>query len=256
MKIKQAITNLKQFRDSLYQNFENRADTLMNLLDAMCSMPEAKSVAEYSLSSLFPRSYSTLFKGIADLKLEPMWLAHRLGPWLPRPKKWPFRLLLVDVTPAPRLYAHTLEDRGMVHQPEVVKGKLPVTIGHQYSTVSLGLEAEEGVSSSWVLPLLNRRVSTDENKEMVGSEQISALLQDEELPFSRDLTVEAGDSSYSKPEYLYSHRRFLNLVTIARARGTRVFYRQYEAPEEEKANPQAGHPTWYGERFVLTDPST
>ena len=44
MDIKQAATDLEQFRESLYQNFENRADTLMNLLDAMCSMPEAKSV--------------------------------------------------------------------------------------------------------------------------------------------------------------------------------------------------------------------
>ena len=35
MNIKQATTDLEQFRTSLYQNFENRADTLMDLLDAM-----------------------------------------------------------------------------------------------------------------------------------------------------------------------------------------------------------------------------
>ena len=70
MDIKQATTDLEQFRTSLYQNFENRADTLMDLLDAMCSMPEAKSVVEYSLSSLFRRSYSTLFKGIAEIEFE------------------------------------------------------------------------------------------------------------------------------------------------------------------------------------------
>ena len=134
MNIKQATTDLEQFRTTLYQNFENRADTLMDLLDAMCSMPEAKSVVEYSLASVFPRSYSTLFKAIAEMELEERWLPHRLAPYLPRAKGWPFWLLMVDVTPAPRPYAHTLEDRGMVYQPEVVKGKLPVTIGHQYST--------------------------------------------------------------------------------------------------------------------------
>ena len=31
----------------------------------------------------------------------------------------------------------------MVYQPEVVKGKLPVTIGHQYSTVALGLDLKQ-----------------------------------------------------------------------------------------------------------------
>ena len=75
---------------------------------------------------------------------------------------------MVDVTPAPRLYAHTLADRSMVYQPEVVKGKLPVTIGHQYSAALLGLEVEEGMSSSWVLPLLNQRVSTVQDKEWLA----------------------------------------------------------------------------------------
>jgi hypothetical protein len=256
MNIKQATTDLEQFRTSLYQNFENRADTLMDLLDAMCSTPGAKSVAEYSLASVFRRSYSTLYKAIAEMELEEMWLPHRLVPYLPCLQRWPFWLLMVDVTPAPRPYAHTLADRGMVYQPEVVKGKLPVTIGHQYSTVTLGLEAEAGMSSSWVLPLLNKRVSTTQDKELVGGGQINALLRDEKLPFGRELTVEVGDSSYSKPAYLCSHRQFPNLVTITRARGTRVFYHLYEPTEEEKANPKAGHPTWYGERFALADPTT
>ena len=102
MDIKQATTNLEQFRTSLYQNFENRADTLMDLLDAMCSTPGAKSLAEYSLASVFRRSYSTLYKAIAEMELEEMWLPHRLASYLPRPLAWPFWLLMVDVTPAPR----------------------------------------------------------------------------------------------------------------------------------------------------------
>lgn len=192
-------TNLKQFWDEVYQNFNNRADTFMELLDAMCSYPQANSVVEYSLAACFRRSYSTIFKAIDELDLAQMWLPQRLAPHLPRPKQWPFWLLLADVTPQPRQYAHTLADRSMVYAPEVVKGKLPVTIGHQYSTVAMGLEPEAGVSSSWVLPLLTRRVGTDEDKEMVGAEQIASLMEDKTLPFRHRLTVEAVDSSYSKP---------------------------------------------------------
>jgi len=121
-------TKLTQLRDTLYQNLTNRADSLMDLLDAMCSMPNAKSVVEYSLAEAYRRSYSTIFKAIDEVKLAPLWLPHLLGPYLPRPKKRPFWLLITDVTPCPRPFAHTLEDRGMVYQPEVVKGKLPVTI--------------------------------------------------------------------------------------------------------------------------------
>ena len=147
-------TNLEQLRNTLYQNLDNRADTMMELLDAMCSFPDATSVVEYSLAACFRRSYSTIFKAINEMALEEMWLPHQVGSYLPCRREWPFWLLMVDVTSAPRLYAQTLADRGIVYQPEVVKGKKPVTIGHQYSTVALGLEAEARVSSSWLLPFL------------------------------------------------------------------------------------------------------
>lgn len=248
--------NLKQFRTSLYQNFVDRADTLMELVDAICSTPGAKSVVEYCLAPCFRRSYSTIFKAINELNLEPLWLPYQVVPYSPRPKQWPFRLLIVDVTANPRPFAYTLEDRGMVYQPEVVKGKLPVTIGHQYSTVVLGLEPETGVSSSWVLPLDTERVGTCEDKEMVGSRQIARLMEDDKLPFGRELTVEAVDSSYSKPAYLHAHRGFSNLVTVVRTRGNRNFYRQYVPTAEEEENPRRGHPKWYGERFSLSDPQT
>jgi len=249
-------TNLQQFRYTLYQNFNNRADALLDLLDAICSKPDAQSVVEYSLATSYRRSYSTIFKAIAELSLTPLWLPQRLAPYLPRPKQRPFWLLIADVTPCPRPFAHTLENRGLVYQPEVVKGKLPITIGHQYSTVVLGLEAESGVSPSWVLPLLTERVATTEDKELVGAKQIEKLLQAPELPFGRELTVEVVDSSYSKPRYLYAHRQFPNLVTIARVRGTRTFYQQPAPTAAETANPGKGHPRWYGERFVLADATT
>lgn len=196
------------------------------------------------------------YKAIDGMELGPLWLPDRLLPYLPKPKRWPFWLLMVDVTPNPRPYAQTLEDRGMVYQPEVVKGKLPVTIGHQHSTVTLGLEPEAGVSSSWVLPLMTERVATKEDKEMVGMAQIGMLLEDEELPFGKELTVEAADSSYSKPLCLHAHRKYPNLVTITRARSNRTFYHKYVPSEEERAKSGGGHPTWYGERFALPDSET
>ena len=201
-------TNLQQFRCTLYQNFNNRADSLLDLLDAICSKPDAQSVVEYSLANSYRRSYSTIFKALTELQLTAVWLPQRLAPYLPRPTQRPFWLLITDVTPCPRPYAYTLENRGMVYQPEVVKGKLPVTIGHQYSTVVLGPEPETGISPSWVLPLLTARVATTDDKELVGAKQIAQLLQAPELPFGRELTVAVADSSYSKPRYFYALQQF------------------------------------------------
>ncbi len=246
-------TELVQFRRTVYQNFTNRADTVMELIDALCSSVGAQSPVELTLTSAFRRTYSTMYKAIDEFRWEEEQLARLVAPYLPRPRQRNFRLLGVDVTPQPRPYARTLTDRGMVYQPTEVKGNKPVTIGHQYSTVALLPEAEAGLSGSWVVPLMTQRVATTADKELVGAGQIDALLTDDKLPFGHSLCVEVADSSYSKPEYLAANRQHANLVTITRARNNRTLYRQ---PTAEAATNGRGHPTWYGEAFRLHDSTT
>jgi hypothetical protein len=209
----------------------------MDLVDALCSYPEADSVVAYSLSPVFRRSYSTISKALSEMRMAEVVLPHLLLPYLPRPRQRPFWLLLLDVTPQPRPYAQVVADRGLVYAPTVVKGNTPVTIGHEYASVALGLEPEAGVSCSWVLPLLTKRVASDADKELVGATQIEALLTDPRLPFAQDLCVEAGDTSYSKPAYLHAHRHHPNLVTIVRVRSNRTFYHQSVPEETEQEVP-------------------
>jgi hypothetical protein len=156
----------------------------------------------------------------------------------------------VDVTPQPRPFAQTLADRGMVYQPNMVKGNKPVTIGHQYSTVALLPEAEANLSSSWLVPLMTRRVATCDDKERVGAGQIADLLRDRRLPFHHALCVDVGDTSYSKPAYLHANRRHPNLITIARVRSTHTFYR---LAVHTVTDTGPGHPTWFGDQFRLQD---
>ncbi len=254
MTITKCTDNLEQFRQSLYQNFNNRADTLMDLVDAMCSNPHAHSVVEYSLTPCFRRSYSTIFKAINEMKWNELDIAHLLSAYLPRPQQRAFWLLATDVTPQPRQFAHTLPDRGMVYQPNTIKSNTPVTIGHQYSTTVLLPEAEVGMSPSWSIPLMTRRVPTNEDKELIGSGQIDALLKDSKLPFGKSFCVDVGDTSYSKPACLHANRHHRRLVTISRVRGTRVLYQQF-VPDPSKKR-AAGRPRSYGQRFALREPET
>lgn len=246
-------TALVQFRQKLYQNFTNRADTLMELIDALCSTGSARSVVEYTLAASFRRTYSTLYKALAAWTWDDRNLARLLVPSLPRPGQRSFWLLGVDVTPQPRPFAQTLPDRGMVYHPNPVQGNTPVTIGHQYSTVALLPEHQAHLSPSWVVPLSTARVASTDDKEGVGAAQIDALLLDRALPFHDQLCVEVADSKYSKPAYLHAHRRHANLVTIVRVASNRTFYR---AAQDDHQQAGAGHPTWYGARFSLSDPST
>lgn len=225
----------------------------MEVIDALCSTPAAQSVVELSLAASFRRSYSALYKAVDAWEWEATQLAEILAPYLPRPQARPFWLMGVDVTPQPRPFAATLQDRGMVYQPNLVKGNKPVTIGHQYASVALLPEAESGVASHWVLPLMVQRVASPQDKELVAAGQIDALLRNSDLPFAHSLCVEVGDTSYSKPEYLAANRHHPNLVTIARVRSNRTFYRQGLADEGE---PKRGHPTWYGDAFDLKQPAS
>jgi hypothetical protein len=225
----------------------------MELVDALCSNASARSVVELCLTPCFRRTYTTLYKALAEWSWDDRQLARLLSPFLPRPTERSFWLLGVDVTPQPRPFAHTLPDRGLVYQPNPIAGNTPVTIGHQYSSVALLPEAEVQLSPSWVVPLMTARVASADDKEGVGAAQIDALLQDPTLPFHDQLCVEVADSKYSKPAYLHAHRRHANLVTIVRVASNRTFYREAEAAAQPTG---AGHPTWYGARFALGDPTT
>jgi hypothetical protein len=143
----------------------------------------------------------------------------------------------------------------MVYQPNLIKGNTPVTVGHQYTTTVLLPEAEAGLTASWVIPLVTSRVPTSADKELLGSDQLDALLTDPKLPFGKRLCVEVADSSYSKPACLHAKRHHQHLVTITRVRGTRVFY-QAVAPPDPDAKRPVGRPCLYGERFALQDPDS
>lgn len=244
--------SLAQFQEQLYSHLDNRANAVMALTNALSSNTYARSVVELSLNPLFEgRHYSDLYKAINAFVLpeEVQW--HLMAPFLPRPQKWPFWLLGVDVVPHPRPYAATLEDRGLVYRPQVITSNKPITIGHAYSTVVLLTERLPG-DPPWVVPLSVRRVASHQDRELVGAEQVQSLLTDKHLPFHQDLCVEVGDSSYSKRAYLATHRALPNLVTITRLRSNRVFYRAYAGD----GAPRKGHPRWYGDRFALGEPET
>jgi hypothetical protein len=244
----------QQFRQQLYQNFNKRADTAMELVDALCSYPSATSPVELTLSPLFRRTHTALYKSMTETAWEDVPLAELLGPYLTPPKKCAFWLLGVDVTSQPRQFGQTVKDRGLVYQPNLVVGNKPVTIGHQYSTLALLPEKEDQVSSSWVVPLSSARVPTQEDKEQVGARQVNQVLDNPELPWHDELTVQVGDSRYSKPAYLYAtHQGHDNLISILRVRSNRTFYHAYEYLDGERPT---NRPKRYGESFKLPDPGT
>ena len=268
MDIQEQITQLKQFRQELYGSFDYRGNALMELIDALSSTPEARSVVELSLSLYFRRQYRSVHDAIGHLfqpsqpetaseerrAWEQKWV-RLIASYLPGPEQRQFWLLGTDVVPIPRLFADTLEDRTFIHHPNTLKGNKPVTIGHDYSNLVFFPEKSKGQAGPWAVPLIVRRVHSEETGTGVGVEQINTLMKDETLPFHHDLCVHVADSLYSAVTYLgpVAQEEHQNLVNVVRARSNRVFHHQ---PEKETGQSGPGHPTWYGERFDLKDPST
>lgn len=226
---------------------------LMDLVDALSSNTTARSAVELSLNPHFRRRYTALNKAVVVDALPDRKLAGLACQAIGTPDKRKFHLLATDVTSAPRPFADTLPDRGFVYRPNTIKGNKPIVIGHQYSLWAWLPEATQPKAGNWVVPLSMQRVASQENKEMVAAKQLGDLLADKDLPFGEAFCVEVADSAYSKPAYLSANRNHANLATIARARGTRTFYRP-AAPEDQPA--EKGHPTWYGTPFRLKEADT
>jgi hypothetical protein len=161
-------------------------------------------------------------------------------------------LWAIDVTPLPRPYAKTLEERTIVYQPNTVKGNKPINIGHSYSVLTALPEKEETGQIPWAIPLTVNRVKSESTGKQVGSQQLKQILTDENLPWSNHLSVVVVDSDYSAKTFLSQQEQHPNLVVVTRVRSNRVFY----TCPEPRAKPSVGHPQWYGEKFDLKDETT
>lgn len=227
----------------------------MDLVDAISSNTTAKTAVELTLSPHFRRRYRALNKAVQVDSVSDEQLSGLTAKVMDAPCQRALHVIGTDVTSHLRPYAETLKDRGFVYQPNTIKGNKPIAIGHQFSFVCVLPERDKVKLGNWVLPLAMKRVDSQENKEMVGAQQIAAILNDEALPFGKDLCVEVADSAYSKPAYLNANRDKKNLVSIVRARGTRIFYRQ-PTPHSKRGAPKPGRPILYAAPFSLKDART
>jgi DDE superfamily endonuclease len=260
---------LQSFRKQIYNQFEHQADTKMELLDALCSNNHSPSVVQLSLSPLFRRGYSALFKAIgaspysalsAEDKPQPediqpsnaLQFLALIAQVIPPPKKRPFFLFGQDCTSIERPFSPTLEDRGMVYQPNAIKGNKPITLGHSYSLIAV-LPERNDEDAPWTIPLDMSRVPTESNSTEKGIAQVNALLSNPNMPWTDELCALVVDSAYGNSTFLAPLQKHKNLVIIARSRSNRVFY---QCPISGTTTSGKGHPTWYGERFELKDEQT
>ena len=149
------------WRSNLFQGLKARKETVIELLDALSSNQQARSVVELSLNPLFRRDYNSLYRGIQEFlptKTDPNYtkqietLFSAVSKTIPTTNRH-FYLFGIDTTPFPRPFAHTLADKTFIHYPNPIKGNKPINIGHCYSVVCALPNRIETEKVPWAVPL-------------------------------------------------------------------------------------------------------
>src|SRR5258706_7490935 len=140
------LSKLAAFRQSVYECLTRASDALFELIDAVLSSPGLASFPELSCASFFRRQWPSVYEALKDGNLDSTELLELEIKNLP-PMNRP--LLVGDHTAWPRVQARTLSDRSFVHQPTLIKGQKPISIGHRYSTLGVVPPNDLQDAGSW-----------------------------------------------------------------------------------------------------------
>ena len=226
-------------------NIANR-QAVANLVMALASYGDAKSVVALSRSPVFHHQYSSITDAISNLakdkqelkRVRKLFREHRL-------KYFPVRAVnhfQTDVVNIFRQHSPCLRDRQYRNKANnVISGNKPLGIGYPLSIVNLA-----DFESSWSLPLELERVKSNEDEIEVGARQIKEICGRDK--FKDGLNINAADSSYGVAKYISQVNEIKNLVNVLRLRhGNKVF--------ESESQKTGGAPQIYGQKYYLIEKS-
>lgn len=231
-----SFTDLQRLRKRAYQLMGNGRDSLFDLMDAVVSCRSVSSFVELSLSPLFRRQWSSVYKALSRSEPLPEKLMGLYCETLPLAQTNQL-LLAGDHTAWPRVWSPTLRERTYEHQPQAYAEASSVTIGQGYSTIACVPETE----GSWALPLLHERITSFENPLEKGASQLRAICS------------QLGQRPLSLWDSEYGCARFIELTAdidcdkLMRLRPNRVLY---AAPGPYSGK---GRPRKHGQKFTLKD---
>lgn len=208
------FNTIRQMRHQSYGCFERSADALFELVDALCSEPQARSLPELSLSLAFRRKWGSVYEALEDGRINEgrwsaVWTAVLLGQH--QGPVW----VSVDSSSIPRPEAETSPDRGMIYLPNLPHAKKPVSVGWQFSTVMLLPET----SSSWGAILAQGRITSSQTAVGVAIRQLESLVP--LLPAEVRLLA---DRWYATGPFLSACQR-LHVGALLRLKRNRKLYR-------------------------------
>lgn len=235
-----SFTDLERMRKRAYHLMGKGRDGLFNLMDAVLTSRSVSSFAELSLSPVFERGWSSLYKSLERSHPPATRLMQLYSQSLPAPAAGTQLLLAGDHTAWPRVWSPTLKERTYEHQPQSHPEASPVTIGQGYSSLICVPEGQ----GSWALPLLHERITSFETPLEKAAEQL------------KQVCAQLAHRPLSLWDSEYGCATFVNLTAeiacdkLMRLRPNRVLY---GSPSDYSGK---GRPAKHGDKFTLKDPAS
>lgn len=203
-------------------------------MDAVLTSRSITSFAELSLSPVFRRAWSSLYKSLARSQPPSRKLMGLYAEQLPTASAGQL-VLAGDHTAWPRLWSPTLQERTYEHQPPAYAEAAPVTIGQGYSTLVCVPEPQ----GSWALPLLHERITSFETPLEKAAAQLKTVCEGIE---HRPLSL--WDSEYGCGRFVQLSAE-IACDKLMRLRPNRVVY------GPPPPYPGHGRPAKHGDKFAL-----
>jgi hypothetical protein len=225
---------LKDFRQEAYELLVRGKDATFELMDAVMTTRNAACLAEFSLSPLFNRQWSSIYEALQDCRPDRKKLMLLYFQQLQEEAPPTEHILVaIDHTAWGRADAKTLQER--TH--EYHKG---VIIGQGYSTIAWIPEAE----GSWALPLLHERISSWSSPIEKAASQLKLVCEQSINPVLAVLDREYGNANWVLAQ------ADIQADCLMRVRKNACLW---SAPPTYSGR---GRPRKHGSKMMLNDPTT
>jgi hypothetical protein len=234
---------LQTFRAGLYRCFTSWGDALFELTDAaLCSAGPVTSIPRLSLEAEFTRSHGSLYKALAQGRID----AERLRGLLVehQPADWPM-VFAVDASNFERCDAECSPERGFYYSASRHSAGQPIVAGWHYQWIcQLSWEA-----NSWTAPVDVGRIPPTHDPTNATVAQLRALVA--RLPADREVPLFVLDAGYD-PIGIGHDLAGERCEILCRIRDDRVFYT--DAPSHpNRPSSTGGRPPRHGKRWKCSD---
>ena len=225
---------LKEFRQASYGLLVKAKDATFELMDAVMTTRNAACLAEFALSPLFNRQWSSIYEALQDSRPDRKQLMVLYIKQLEQEVAAAEHILVaIDHTAWGRPDAKTLKDRTYQYQAGVI-------VGQGYSTIAWIPEAQ----GSWALPLLHERISSGESPIPKAAAQLRQVCKQTTNPVLAVLDREYGNATWVLAS------ADIQADSLMRLRRNACFW---TAPP---AYSSRGRPRKHGQKIKLNDPET